>query len=104
MNIAMLGWRSILAIATFSMLFQQAFSYVCQMVMPFLADRIAEDFGISRGWLGLYLFIQNLMAIVAAVGCGGFILRYGPLRISQYALVLMGTALLVISKIGRAHV
>ncbi|MBT6276745.1 MAG: MFS transporter [Chromatiales bacterium] len=95
MNLGALGWRSILAIATLSMLFQQAFSYVCQMVMPFLADRLADDFGISRGWLGLYLFIQNLMAIIAAVGCGGFILRYGPLRISQYALLLMGISLLI---------
>lgn len=84
-------------IATFAMLFQQAFSYVCQMVLPILADRIAQDHGISRGWLGLYLFIQNLVAIVAAIGCGGFILRYGALRISQCALLLMATSLLVIA-------
>jgi len=84
-------------IAMFAMLFQQAFSYVCQIVLPILADRIAEDFGISRGWLGLYLFIQNLVAIVAAVGCGGFIVRDGPLRVSQYALVLMGSSLLVVA-------
>ena len=31
------------------------------------------------------------------VGCGGFILRYGPLRISQAALVLMATSLVLIS-------
>lgn len=79
------------------MLFQQAFSYACQMVMPVLADRLADDFGISRGWLGLYLLIQNLFAILAAVGCGGFILRYGPLRVSQVVLFLMAGSLLVVS-------
>jgi len=97
MDLARFGWRAIMLIATFAMLFQQAFSYVCQMVLPILADRVAQDFGISRGWLGLYLFIQNLVAIVAAIGCGGFILRYGPLRISQWALCLMATSLLLIA-------
>lgn len=97
MDLSRLNWRSVMAIATIAMLLQQAFSYVCQMVMPVLADSLAEQLGISRAWLGLYLFIQNLMAILAAVGCGGFILRYGPLRISQMALVLMATSLLLIS-------
>ena len=97
MDLSRYNWRAIMGIATFAMLFQQAFSYVCQMVMPVLADQIAEELGISRAWLGLYLFLQNLMAIVAAVGCGGFILRYGPLRISQMTLVLMAASLIVIS-------
>jgi MFS family permease len=97
MDLSRFGWRAIMLIATFAMLFQQAFSYVCQMVLPILADRIAQDFGISRGWLGLYLFIQNLVAIVAAIGCGGFILRYGPLRVSQWALFSMATSLLLIA-------
>ena len=86
MNLSRLDWRAIMAIATVAMLFQQAFSYVCQMVMPVLADRIAEELGISRAWLGLYLFIQNLVAIIAAVGCGGFILRFGPLTLARGAL------------------
>lgn len=97
MNLSRLDWRAILAIATVAMLVQQAFSYVCQMTLPILADRIAEDFGISRAWLGLYLFIQNIAAIVAAMSCGGFILRYGALRISQLCLVLMGSSLLVVA-------
>lgn len=97
MDLSRYGWRAIMLIAMFSMLFQQAFSYVCQIVLPILADRIAEGTGISRGWLGLYLFIQNLVSIIAAVGCGGFILRYGPLRVSQYALALMGASLVVLA-------
>ena len=85
-------WRTVLTIATAAMLIQQAFSYVCQIAMPILADRLAEEFGISRGWLGFYLALQNVIAILAAIGCGGFILRYGPLRVSQAALVMMGAA------------
>lgn len=97
MKLECFDWRIILSIAVFSMLMQQAFSYVCQIAMPILADRIAEDFGISRAWLGFYLFLQNIAAIIGAMGCGGFILRYGALRISQWCLILMGGSLLVVS-------
>ena len=97
MDLSRYSPRRIIAVATVAMLVQQAFSYVCQMVMPILADRIAEDLGISPAWLGLYLFIQNVTAIVAAIGCGGFILRYGPVRVSQIALLLMGSSLLVVA-------
>ncbi len=95
MDLARFSPRTIMAAATVAMLVQQAFSYVCQIALPILADQIAEDFGISRAWLGFYLFLQNVAAIIAAVGCGGFILRYGPLRVSQVALLLMGSSLLV---------
>ncbi len=97
MDLSRFNWRVVLSVATVAMLIQQAFSYVCQMVMPILADSIADEFGISPAWLGLYLFIQNLMAILAAAGCGGFILRLGPLRVSQLALVMMACSLLLLA-------
>lgn len=97
MNLGRYNPSIILATATIAMLIQQAFSYVCQIVMPILADRLAEDFGISPAWLGLYLFLQNVAAIVAAAGCGSFIIRYGPLRISQITLVMMGSSLVVVA-------
>ena len=97
MNLARFDWRIILALATSSMLMQQAFSYVCQIVIPFLADRLAEDFGISRAWLGLYLFIQNVTSIAAAMGCGAIIIRMGALRISQWCLYFMGGSLFAVS-------
>ena len=97
MNIEKYNWKIILTIATVAMLFQNTFSYVCQITMPILADRIAENFGISRAWLGLYLFIQNIASIITAMCCGGFIIRYGAVRISQWALFMMGGSLLILS-------
>lgn len=97
MDLARYNWRSVLFIATFAMLFQNAFSYVCQVVMPILADRMATEFEISRAWLGFYLFIQNLVAVLAALGCGSFILRLGALRVSQLSLVLMALSLFFIA-------
>ncbi len=97
MDLSRFGPTTILAVATTSMLTQQAFSYVCQIVMPILADRLAEEFAISPAWLGLYLFLQNVMSIVAAIGCGSFILRYGPLRVSQAALIFMCGSMLIVA-------
>ena len=97
MNLEKLDWRIVLTLATVAMLVQQAFSYVCQMALPILADRVADEFGISRAWLGLYLSIQNLTAIVAAMSCGGFIIRFGAMRVSQVCLILMGGSLFVIA-------
>ena len=97
MNLGRYSWKVILVIAVMAMLLQQAFSYVCQIAMPILADRIADDFGISRAWLGFYLCLQNIAAIIGAMGCGGFILRYGALRVSQWCLIMMGGSLFVIS-------
>ncbi len=97
MNLSRFDWRVILFLATSSMLIQQAFSYVCQIVLPFLADRVAEEFGISRAWLGLYLFVQNVASIAAAMGCGALIIRMGALRISQWCLIFMGSSLIVIA-------
>ncbi len=97
MDLSRYNWRVIMIVATAAMLIQQAFSYVCQIVMPILADRLAEEFGISRAWLGFYLALQNVAAILAAIGCGGFILRFGPVRVSQVSLLLMGSSLVVIA-------
>ncbi len=97
MDLSRFGPTTILAVATFSMLAQQAFSYVCQIVMPILADRLAEQFDVSPAWLGLYLFLQNVMSIIAAIGCGSFILRYGPLRVSQAALIFMCGSMLIVA-------
>ena len=95
MRLERLDWRVVLTLATVSMLLQQAFSYVCQLVMPFLADRLAEEFGISRAWLGVYLSLQNIAAICAALGCGALIVKVGALRISQWCLLCMGASLFV---------
>ena len=97
MNLARFDPKTVLSIAVVAMLVQQAFSYVCQIVMPILADRIADDFNISRAWLGLFLFLQHGAAILSAMGCGGLIVRYGPLRVSQICLILMGASLFLIS-------
>ena len=97
MNLDKYDWRVVLSVATVAMHAQNTFSYVCQITMPILADRIADNYDISRAWLGLYLFIQNIASIITAMCCGGFILRYGSVRISQWALLMMGGSLFIVS-------
>ncbi|MBT3787077.1 MAG: MFS transporter [Alphaproteobacteria bacterium] len=97
MDLSRYHWRTVLGVATVAMLIQQSFSYLGHIAMPILADSIAKDFDISPAWLGLFLFIQNLMGIFSAIACGGFILRLGALRVSQLVLIMIALSLLLIS-------
>ena len=60
MNLERFDWRAILSIAVFAMLMQQAFSYVCQIAMPILADRIADDLVFRGHGSGFTFFCRTL--------------------------------------------
>ena len=86
---------SLLHVALGAMLLQQAFGYVCQLVLPILAPEVADALGISPEWLGLFQFLTHSTGIVAAMACGGFIVRYGALRVAQVTLALMAGGVLL---------
>jgi hypothetical protein len=87
----------ILLIATLSMLLQQAFSYCCNLVMPILATEMAIRLGVNHGLLSVYQALTSFAAIIAANACGSFILRYGALRMSQLALVMLAISVCLAS-------
>ena len=41
-------------------------------------------------WVGIYFGLAAAASLIAQMGCGSFIIRYGALRMSQVALVLLG--------------
>ena len=41
-------------------------------------------------WVGVYFGLAAAASLIAQMGCGSFIIRYGALRMSQVALVLLG--------------
>ena len=53
------------------------------------------DLHIDAAWVGVYFGLTAAAALVAQLGCGSFIVRYGALRVSQISLVMLagGTAL-----------
>ena len=80
-------------LAVVAMLIQQAFSYMSTLVLPIAAPAISEATGLSIALVGVYTAIMYVASTLSAGGSGAFIQRFGALRVSQAALVLMGLGL-----------
>lgn len=83
--------------ALLAMLAQQTLAYMCVLVLPVVAPEAAAELGVSTALIGAYQLFLYAAGFVAAASCGSFIRRYGPLRISQYALFMLGLGLLLSS-------
>ena len=81
-------------LAVVAMLIQQAFSYMSTLVLPIAAPAISEATGLSISLVGVYTAIMYVASTFSAGASGAFIRRYGAIRISQTALVLMGLGLI----------
>ncbi len=59
-----------------------------------LAPVLAVDLGITPKWIGVFVGLVYAGAMVSSLVCGGFIARYGPIRVSQACVLLCaaGTA------------
>ncbi|WP_160120937.1 MFS transporter [Rhodovarius lipocyclicus] len=80
-------------LALAAMFVQQSFATLGRSLPPILAPAIVADLGLDPAWLGVYIGISAAAALVFQLGCGSFILRYGALRFSQVALVLLALGL-----------
>lgn len=79
------------------MLFQQALASMSSLVLPVVAPEMSADLGLPVSLIGAYWIFIYGISFFASLGCGGYIQRYGPLRISQFALVCMGSGLFLSS-------
>ena len=80
-------------LAVVAMLIQQSFSYMSTVVLPIAAPAISEATGLGISLVGVYTAIMYVASTLSAGNSGAFIRRYGALRVSQAALVLMGLGL-----------
>ena len=80
-------------LAVVAMLIQQAFSYLSTLVLPIAAPAISEATGLGISLVGVYTAIMYVASTLSAGASGSFIRRFGALRVSQAALVLMGLGL-----------
>lgn len=53
-----------------------------------LAPELAREFGVESRWIGAFVGIVYAGAMFASLACGGFIERYGPIRVSQACVAL----------------
>lgn len=80
----------LLLVVLSAMFLQQTFATLGRSLPPIIAPAILADLALDPAWLGIYVGAAALAALVFQLGCGSFILRYGAMRMSQVALVLLG--------------
>lgn len=84
------------------MFLQQTFASIARSLPAVIAPAIIADLLIDPAWIGIYFGINAMASLVVQLGCGGFIVRYGALRMSQVSLgmLVIGSALLTFGTPG----
>ena len=84
------GTRSPMLVALAAMFGQQTFASVGKTLPAIVAPLVLAELGADPAWVGIYFGLSAAASLIAQMGCGSFIVRYGALRMSQVALVLLG--------------
>jgi MFS family permease len=77
-------------IALGAMFVQQTFASVGKTLPAILAPLVIAELQVAPAWVGVYYGLSAAASLLAQMGCGSFIVRYGALRMSQVSLVLLG--------------
>ena len=77
------------------MLIQQALAYMATVVLPNMAPLVARAINADPNLVGYHTGICSFVALIWQLSSGGFIIRYGPIRMSQFSLVIIGIGLTV---------
>jgi len=77
-------------IALGAMFVQQTFASVGKTLPAILAPLVIAELQVAPAWVGVYYGVAAAASLLAQMGCGSFIIRYGALRMSQVSLVLLG--------------
>lgn len=83
----------LLMLALGAMFFQQTFAALGRNLPSIIAPAILDDLQLDPAWIGVYVGLTALAALVAQLSCGSFIVRYGALRTSQAALAMLAVGL-----------
>ena len=74
------------------MFLQQTFVVFARSLPAVIAPAIIADLLIDPAWIGIYFGLTALASLFVQLGCGGFIVRYGALRMSQVSLLMLVVA------------
>jgi MFS family permease len=77
----------------------QIFTALAIAAPPVLATEIARDLGFPAKLIGVYVGIMYIGAAAASLASGGFIARYGPIRMSQVGVALCAAGLALLPAI-----
>lgn len=84
-----------LAVALVAMFIQQTFASLGKILPAVLAPAIIIDLNFDPAWVGAYFGLSAFAAVLFQLSCGGFIVRYGALRMSQAALLMLAFGMAV---------
>src|ERR1700732_360269 len=87
-------------IALAAMFVQQTFASVGKTLPAVIAPLVIVELHADPAWVGVYYGIAAAASLFAQMGCGSFIVRHGPLRMSQVALALLGGGMAVAAEGG----
>jgi MFS family permease len=73
-----------------AMFLQQTFASIGKVLPAVVAPLVIAERHADPAWVGVYYGVAAAASLLAQMGCGSFIVRYGALRMSQIALVLLG--------------
>src|SRR5690349_11592960 len=83
-----------------AMFLQQTFASVGKVLPAVVAPLVIAELHADPAWVGVYYGVSAGASLFAQMGCGSFIVRYGALRMSQVALVLLGGGMAVAAEGG----
>lgn len=84
-----------LVLALAAMFMQQTFAAIGKILPAVIAPAIILDLHFDPAWIGAYFGISAFAALLFQMSCGGFIVRYGALRTSQVALLMLAFGMAV---------
>ncbi len=87
-------------IALGTMFLQQTFVSIGRVLPAIVAPVIIEDLKFDPAWVGVYFSLTAMSSLLGQMGCGSFIVRYGALRMSQVALIMLAAGMAVAAEGG----
>ena len=82
-------------IAVAAMFLQQTCGSIARALPAVLAPLIIAELHADAAWVGIYFSLTALAGLIGQLGSGGFIIRHGAIRMSQFALLFTGAGLAV---------
>ncbi|WP_421998056.1 MFS transporter [Reyranella sp.] len=84
---------AILHVALGAMTVQQTFATLGRSTVPLIAAAIVADLGVDPALVGVYVAIGAVAGFLTTMGCGGLIVRYGALRMTQAGMLALAVGL-----------
>ena len=75
----------------------QIFTALAATSTAVLAPEIGRDLGVAPKLVGVFVGLVYVGSMAASLACGGFIERYGAIRVSQACVLLCATGLLMVA-------